>query len=105
MITKSELPAIPCSFPLARPRKLPPYALSSPGSHHAVPRRHCDADALALTLDPTPRVAAHNDFAAADIDRAVAIAKQNDPRLAFPELPRSVPLAQRDIDLPLDHAA
>lgn len=61
--------------------------------------------ALALALEPAPRVAAHDDVTPADIDRAIAVAKQHDPRLAVPGLPRSVQLAERDIDLLLDHAA
>ena len=61
--------------------------------------------AIALALEPAPRVAAHDDVTPADIDRAVAIARLHDPRLAVPGWPRSVPLAERDIDLLLDHAA
>ena len=61
--------------------------------------------ALALAIDSTPRVAAHDDVTPADIERAVAIARQHDPRLFIPGWPRSVPLAERDVDLLLDHAA
>ena len=61
--------------------------------------------AHALAIESTPRVAAHDDVTPADIDRAVAIARQHDPRLFIPGWPRSVPLAERDVDLLLDHAA
>lgn len=61
--------------------------------------------ALALALEPVARVAPHDDVTPADIERAVALARQHDPRLAIPGWPRSVPLAQRDVDLLVAHAA
>ena len=61
--------------------------------------------ALLLAFQGTPLVAPRNDVAPADVDRAVAIAKQHDPRHAMPGQLRWVPLRERDLDLLVGHAA
>jgi hypothetical protein len=60
---------------------------------------------LALAVEDAPRVAPRSDVAPGDVDRAVAMARLHDPRLATPGQLRWVPLRERDIDLLLDHAA
>jgi hypothetical protein len=61
--------------------------------------------ALMWALEGAPRVPPRSDVAPGDIDRAVAMARLHDPRLAAPGQLRWVPLRERDIDLLLDHAA
>ncbi len=61
--------------------------------------------ALWLAVDAAPRVGPRDDVSPADIDRAVAMARQHDPRQAPPGQLRRVPLRERDVDLLLQHAA
>jgi hypothetical protein len=58
-----------------------------------------------LALQDEPGVAARSDIAPADVDRALAIARRNDPRLAMPGQPRELHLSERDADLLLYHGA
>ncbi|MEO5697101.1 MAG: hypothetical protein ABIQ60_08195 [Burkholderiaceae bacterium] len=60
---------------------------------------------LLLALEASPRVGARDDVSPADIDRAVAMARQHDPRQAPPGQLHRVPLRERDVDLLLQHAA
>jgi hypothetical protein len=61
--------------------------------------------ALWLALEGTPSVAARADITPADIDRAVALARANDPRRTPPGWPRRLLLTERDADLLLFHAS
>ncbi|MCU0928918.1 MAG: hypothetical protein MUE62_06945 [Burkholderiaceae bacterium] len=61
--------------------------------------------AFALVLEPAPRVPARGEISAADVDRAVAIVRRQDPRRAPPGQLRWLALAERDVDLLADHAA
>jgi hypothetical protein len=61
--------------------------------------------ALALALESEPRVAPRDDVSSTDVDRAVALARQHDPRNAPPGQWRTVPLRERDVDLLVRHAA
>jgi hypothetical protein len=61
--------------------------------------------ALALAVEGAPRVPRRDEVAAADVDRAVAMLRQYDPRRAPPGQLRSVSLTERDIDLLIRHAA
>jgi hypothetical protein len=61
--------------------------------------------ALAAATDGAPRLAPRDDVSPADVDRAVAMAKANDPRLAPPGQLRRVLLSERDVDLLLYQAA
>ena len=58
-----------------------------------------------LALEGAPRVERRGDVSAADIDRAVTLLRQHDPRRALPGQVRRVTLEQRDLDLLVDHAA
>ncbi|MEO7152578.1 MAG: hypothetical protein ABIX46_12835 [Burkholderiaceae bacterium] len=60
---------------------------------------------VALALESQPRVAARDAVSPADVERAVALARAHDPRAAAPGQAQSVVLAERDLDLLLDHAA
>lgn len=61
--------------------------------------------AVALMLEGAPRVPARGEISAADVDRAVAIVRRQDPRRAPPGQLRWLTLAERDVDLLADHAA
>jgi len=61
--------------------------------------------ALVLAFEGAPLVAPRNDVSPADVDRAVAMAQQHDPRRALPGQLRRVPLRERDVDLLVGHAA
>ena len=61
--------------------------------------------ATGLALQGAPSVTRGDDVSPADVDRAVTMLRQHDPRLAADGRVRSMPLAERDIDLLLDHAA
>jgi len=61
--------------------------------------------ALALAFEPHPRVAEAGDVAPQDIERALALARSHDPRGALPGIRREARLAERDLDLLLNHAA
>lgn len=63
------------------------------------------AVAVALAVDGAPRVPQRDEVATADIDRAVALLRQHDPRrLPYGQL-RELALTERDIDLLVLHAA
>jgi hypothetical protein len=61
--------------------------------------------ALALALEGAPRVAHRADVSAADVDRAVALLRQHDPRRTPPGQRRALSLTERDVDLLVQHAA
>ncbi len=61
--------------------------------------------ALLLAVQDAPAVPARSDISPADVDRALAIARRNDPRLAVPGQIRQLRLNERDADLLLFHAA
>jgi hypothetical protein len=61
--------------------------------------------ALLLAVEGAPRVPRRDEVAAADVDRAVAMLRQYDPRRAPPRQLHSLSLAERDIDLLVRHAA
>jgi hypothetical protein len=61
--------------------------------------------ALALAVEGQPRVPRRVDVAPADVDRAVALVKQHNPRRGPPGMPRSLWLSERDLDLLVQHAA
>jgi hypothetical protein len=61
--------------------------------------------ALAAAVDGAPQVAPRDDVLPADVDRAVALAKANDPRQATPGQLQRVRLSERDVDLLLYQAA
>ncbi len=63
------------------------------------------AVAVLLALEGSPRVAARNDVLPADVDRAVALARQHDPRRLRPGQQRWLMLSERDLDLLLQQAA
>lgn len=63
------------------------------------------AVAAALMVEAAPRVPARGEISAADVDRAVAIVRRQDPRRAPPGQLRWLALAERDVDLLVDHAA
>ena len=58
-----------------------------------------------FALEASPRVERRGEVSAADIDRAVTLLRQHDPRRALPGQVRRVTLEQRDLDLLADHAA
>lgn len=61
--------------------------------------------AVALAVEGAPRVAQRDEVSTADIDRAVALLRQHDPRrLPYGQL-RVLALTERDIDLLVLHAA
>lgn len=61
--------------------------------------------AMALAVEGRPRVPHRDEVSTADVDRAVALVKQHDPRRVPPGLPRSLLLTERDVDLLVQHAA
>ncbi|MGL6111190.1 MAG: hypothetical protein ACRC2B_13935, partial [Rubrivivax sp.] len=61
--------------------------------------------ALALAVEGAPRVPRRDEVAAADVDRAVAMLRQYDPRRAPPGQLNAVSLTERDVDLLVRHAA
>jgi hypothetical protein len=61
--------------------------------------------ALALAIEGAPRVPRRDEVSPADIDRAVAMVRQYDPRRTPPGQLRTLPLSERDIDLLVHHAA
>jgi len=61
--------------------------------------------AIVLVVDSAPRVAARDDVSPADVARAVALARAQDPRLIAPGGVRTLQLSTRDIELLLNHAA
>ena len=61
--------------------------------------------ALALAVESAPRVPARDDVSPADIDRAVTLLRQHDPRRAPPGQLQGVVLGERDADLLLRYAA
>ncbi|HMO45777.1 MAG TPA: hypothetical protein PKB14_07070 [Rubrivivax sp.] len=60
---------------------------------------------LALAVEGRPRVPHRDQVAPADIDRAVAMLRQHDPRRAPPGQLRALRLSERDLDLLVQHAA
>ena len=63
------------------------------------------AGTLWLALEGTASVPARGDITPADIDRAVALARDNDPRRLPPGSPQRLLLSERDADLLLFHAS
>lgn len=63
------------------------------------------AGALWLAVEPAPRVPVRDEITVADVDRAVAIARRQDPRHARQGQLRWLALAERDLDLLVGHAA
>lgn len=61
--------------------------------------------AWGLAVDRAPSVAARDDVTAADVDRAVALARRHDPRRALPGQQHRVLLGERDVDLLVAQAA
>lgn len=61
--------------------------------------------AWGLAVDDEPTVDARDDVTAADVDRAVALARRHDPRRALPGQLRRVLLGERDVDLLVAQAA
>ncbi|MFP5398737.1 MAG: hypothetical protein ACLGIT_10430 [Gammaproteobacteria bacterium] len=61
--------------------------------------------AWGLAVDDAPSVPARDDVTAADVDRAVALARRHDPRRALPGQQRRVLLGERDVDLLVAQAA
>lgn len=60
---------------------------------------------LALALEGQPRIPSHHAVSPADVDRVVALLRQNDPRRVPPGQLRSLSLTERDVDLLVRHAA
>ena len=60
---------------------------------------------VGLALEGSPRVERRSDISAADIERAVTLLRQHDPRRTLPGQVRRVTLEQRDLDLLVAHAA
>lgn len=58
-----------------------------------------------LAFDRAPAVAARDDLSPADVDRAVTMVRQHDPRRLRPGQTRWLALSERDADLLLHHAA
>jgi hypothetical protein len=63
------------------------------------------AAVVALALQGAPLVAGRTDLAVADVERALAVLRANDPRVAPAGTPRVVEVTPRDLDLLLEHAA
>jgi hypothetical protein len=61
--------------------------------------------ALALAVEGAPRVGPRDDVAVADVDRAVALLRQHDPRRATTAQLRRLVVTERDLDLLASHAA
>lgn len=61
--------------------------------------------AAAAALQPEPTVATTAEPSPADIARVLWLAKLHDPRKAVPGAPRSITLAEGDVELMLNHAA
>ncbi|MCU0964545.1 MAG: hypothetical protein MUF08_05665 [Burkholderiaceae bacterium] len=60
---------------------------------------------LALAVEREPRVPRRDQVSPADVDRAVAVLRQNDPRRSPPGRLRSLRLSERDLDLLVQHGA
>jgi hypothetical protein len=60
---------------------------------------------LALAVEGTPRVPRRDEVSPADVDRAVAMLRQYDPRRAAPGQLNSLSLTEHDLDLLVHHAA
>ena len=60
---------------------------------------------LALAVEGEPRVPRRDAVSPADVDRAVTLVRQHDPRRVPPGERRSLSLSERDVDLLLQHAA
>jgi hypothetical protein len=61
--------------------------------------------ALALAVEREPRVPSRDSVSPADIDRAVAVLRRNDPRRSAPGQLRALLLSERDLDLLVQHGA
>lgn len=61
--------------------------------------------ALALAVESQPRVPRRDPVAPADVDRAVSLVRQHDPRRLPPGQPRSLSLSERDLDLLVQYAS
>jgi hypothetical protein len=61
--------------------------------------------ALALAVEREPRVPRRDQVSPADVDRAVAVLRQNDPRRSPPGQLRTLSLSERDLDLLVQHGA
>jgi len=61
--------------------------------------------ALWLAVDGAPRVPQRADISPADVERAVALARAQDPRRGLPGRVRFAVISERDADLLLHHAA
>lgn len=60
---------------------------------------------LALALQGQPQVPRRDSVSTADVDRAVNLVRQHDPRHLPPGQPRALSLSERDVDLLVQHAA
>jgi len=60
---------------------------------------------LALAVEREPRVPRRDQVSPADVDRAVAVLRQNDPRRSPPGQLRALSLSERDLDLLVQHGA
>ncbi len=60
---------------------------------------------LVLAVEGQPRVPRRDAVSPADVERAVALVRQHDPRRVPPGEPRSLRLSEREIDLLVRHAA
>lgn len=60
---------------------------------------------LALAVEREPRVPRRDQVSPADVDRAVAVLRQHDPRRAPPGQLRALSLTERDLDLLVQHGA
>lgn len=61
--------------------------------------------ALALAVEGQPRVPRRDQVSPADVDRAVGLLRQHDPRRSPPGPLRSLALSEHDLDLLVQHAA
>jgi uncharacterized protein YfiM (DUF2279 family) len=61
--------------------------------------------ALALAVEDRPRVPQRDEVSPADVDRAVALVRQHDPRASPPGRARVLSLTERDLDLLARYAA
>lgn len=61
--------------------------------------------ALALAVEGEPRVPRRDSVSPADVDRAVAVLRRNDPRRSPPGQLRALSLSERDLDLLVQHGA
>jgi hypothetical protein len=60
---------------------------------------------LGLAFEDEPRVAESAEVHQADVDRAMALVRLHDPRRALPGIHREARIAERDLDVLLNHAA